>query len=161
MEKILLIGQRAYNDINGKYLAQNIAAINTYGIDMGISYHPWLNNDSFLKKISLNYTYLKSDFSETNLLSQYILDLLRHQFVAEITHSVPLDIIFNWAFRYENRYNFDSYFITDLKISRSFNNFDLYISAINLFNKSYMDITGIPLPGRWIKVGVNCRVNNF
>jgi iron complex outermembrane receptor protein len=128
---------------------------------MGISYHPLFGFDSYLKKISLNYTYLKSDFNETNLLSQYVLDLLRHQFIAEITHSAPLDIIFNWAFRYENRYNFDSYFITDLKLSRSFNNFDLSLSALNLFNKSYMDISGIPLPGRWIKAGINCKINNF
>ena len=159
--KNLIDWAKGINDINGKYLAQNIAAINTYGIDMGISYHPPLNNDSYLKKISLNYTYLKSDFNETNLLSQYILELLRHQFIAEITQSAPLDIIFNWAFRYENRYNFDSYFITDLKLSRSFNNFDLSLSALNLFNKSYMDISGIPLPGRWIIAGINCKINNF
>jgi iron complex outermembrane receptor protein len=120
-----------------------------------------LNNDSYLKKISLNYTYLKSDFNETNLLSQYILELLRHQFITEITYSVPLNIIFNWAFRYENRYNFDSYFIIDLKLSRSFNNFDLSLSALNLFNKSYMDISGIPLPGRWLKAGINFRITNF
>jgi iron complex outermembrane receptor protein len=159
--KNLIDWAKGFNDINGKYLVQNIANINTCGIDMGISYHPLFGFDSYLKKISLNYTYLKSDFNETNLLSQYILDLLRHQFIAEITHSAPLDIIFNWAFRYENRYNFDSYFITDLKLSRSFNNFDLSLSALNLFNKSYMDISGIPLPGRWIKAGINCKINNF
>ena len=159
--KNLIDWAKGINDINGKYLAQNIAAINTYGIDMGISYHPPLNNDSYLKKISLNYTYLKSDFNETNLLSQYILDLLRHQFIAEVSHSVPFNIVFNWAFRYENRYNFDNYFIADLKLSRSFNNFDLSLSALNLFNKSYMDVSGIPLPGRWLKAGIICRINNF
>jgi vitamin B12 transporter len=159
--KNLIDWAKGINDINGKYLAQNIAAINTYGIDMGISYRPLLNNDSYLKKISLNYTYLKSDFNETNFLSQYILDLLKHQFIAEITHKIPYDIVFNWVFRYENRYNFDSYFIIDLKLSRSFNNFDLSLSALNLFNKSYMDISGIPLPGRWIKADINFRITNF
>ena len=159
--KNLIDWAKSINDINGKYLAQNIAAINTYGIDMGISYRPLLNNNCYLKKISLNYTYLKSDFNETNLLSQYILDLLRHQLIAEITHSVPLDVLFSWAFRYENRYNLNNYFITDLKLSRSFNNLDLSLSALNLFNKSYMDISGIPLPGRWIKAGISYKINNF
>jgi iron complex outermembrane receptor protein len=128
---------------------------------MGISYRPLLNNNCYLKKISLNYTYLKSYFNEINLLSQYILDLLRHQLIAEITHSVPLDVLFSWAFRYENRYNLNNYFITDLKLSRSFNNLDLSLSALNLFNKSYMDISGIPLPGRWIKAGISYKINNF
>jgi len=159
--KNLIDWARGINDVNAKYIVQNIAAINTYGIDLSISYSPLVNNTSCLKKISLNYTYLKSDFNETNFLSLYILDLLRHQFIAEITHIVPFDIIFNWAFRYENRYNFDNYFITDLKLSRSFNIFDLSLSALNLFNKSYMDVTGIPLPGRWIKAGINCRINNL
>jgi vitamin B12 transporter len=150
------------NDITDKiWHARNIVAITTYGIDMGISYHPLFGNESYLKKISLNYTYLKSDFNEPNLLSQYILDLLRHQFIAEITHSIPYDIVFNWAFRYENRYNFDSYFITDLKLSRSFNIFELSLSALNLFNKSYTDVSGIPLPGRWLKAGISFRINNF
>jgi vitamin B12 transporter len=152
---------KGLNDINGKYLAQNIASINTYGIDMGISYRPLFSKNSYFQKISLNYSYLKSDFNETNILSQYILDLLRHQFIAEITHSVPFDIIFNWAFRYENRYNYDNYFITDLKLSRSFNFFDLSLSVLNLFNKSYMDVSGIPLPGRWIKAGISCRITKF
>ena len=159
--KNLIDWAKGVNDINGKYLAQNIAAINTYGIDLAISYCPLFGNNIFFKKVSFAYTYLKSDFNETNFLSQYILDLLRHQFIAEITHAFPLDIVFNWAFRYENRYNFNSYFITDLKLSRSFNNFNLSLSVLNLFNKSYMDVSGIPLPGIWIKAGISCKINNF
>jgi vitamin B12 transporter len=159
--KNLIDWVKGINDVNGKYIVRNIALINTYGIDMSISYRPLISNDSYFKSISLNYTYLKSDFNEPNLLSQYILDLLRHQFIVEISNAIPYDIVFNWAFRYENRYNFDSYFITDLKLSRSFNNFDLFLSALNLFNKSYMDLSGIPLPGRWIKAGLSCRITNF
>lgn len=141
--------------------ARNIAEIKTYGIDLGISYRPLFVNDPWLKKISLNYTYLTSDFDEPNLLSQYILDHLQHQFITEITHNVLYGILSNWAFRYENRYNFESYFITDLKLSRSFNNLDISLSALNLFNKSYKDVSGIPLPGRWIKAGISFKINNF
>jgi iron complex outermembrane receptor protein len=143
------------------WLARNIASIKTFGIDIGLTYRPTFNNDSFVKKISLDYTYLTSTFNEPNLISQYILDHLRHQFIAELTHSSVSDILFNWAFRYENRYNFDNYFITDLKLSRSFNNFDLSLAALNLFNKSYMDVSGIPLPGRWIQAGISVKINNF
>jgi iron complex outermembrane receptor protein len=95
------------------------------------------------------------------MLSQYILDHLRHQIIAELSHSVVYEIMFNWAFRYENRYNLDNYFITDLKLSRSFNNLELFLSALNLFNKSYLDVSGIPLPGRWIKAGISFKINNF
>jgi iron complex outermembrane receptor protein len=148
--------------INDPYwLARNIADLNTTGIDASITFRPLFGADSFIKKLSLNYTYLSSNFNEPNLLSQYILDHLRHQFIGEISHTAPLNIIFNWAFRYENRYNFESYFITDLKLSRSFSMIDLSISALNLFNKSYMDISGIPLPGRWLKAGISFRILGF
>jgi vitamin B12 transporter len=143
------------------WLARNIASIKTYGIDIGISFRPSFSNNSFLKKISLGYTYLTSNFNEPNMLSQYILDHLRHQIIAELSHSVVYEIMFNWAFRYENRYNLDNYFITDLKLSRSFNNLELFLSALNLFNKSYLDVSGIPLPGRWIKAGISFKINNF
>lgn len=143
------------------WLARNVASINTYGFDMGLTYRPLFNDDSFVKKISLNYTYLTSNFNEPNLLSQYILDHLRHQVIIEISHSLAYEILFNWAFRYENRYNFENYFITDLKLSRSYNNFNLSLSVLNLFNKSYMDLSGIPLPGRWIQAGISVKVNNF
>jgi iron complex outermembrane receptor protein len=147
--------------INDPYwLSRNIAELNTIGIDAGISYRPPYSNDFFLKKISLNYTYLSSDFNEPLLLSQYILDHLRHQVIAEISHTIPYSFIFNWAFRYENRYNFESYFIADLKLSRSFNNLEISFSALNLFNKSYMDLTGIPLPGRWLQAGFSFKLTN-
>jgi iron complex outermembrane receptor protein len=138
--------------------ARNIAEIKTVGVDAGVTYRPLFGDDSFVKKISLNYTYLSSDFKEPNLLSQYILDHLRHQFIAEVSHSISYNIIFNWAFRYENRYAFESYFIIDLKVARSFGNFDLSLSALNLFNNSYLDISGVPLPGRWLKAGISFKI---
>jgi iron complex outermembrane receptor protein len=144
---------------NPFWTAMNIADITTSGIDIGFSFHPF-ESRAFLKKLSLSYTYLNSNFNEHNLLSQYILDILLHQFIVEISHSFPLDVTFNWAFRYESRYNFDSYFITDLKLSRSFGNIDLSLSALNLFNKSYMDVAGVPLPGRWVKAGISYRINS-
>jgi vitamin B12 transporter len=159
--KNLIDWAKNINDVNSKYLAGNIADLKTFGIDMGISYRPTFNTDNWFKKISLNYTYLTSNFNEPNLISLYILDHLRHQCISEIIHSAPYNIMFNWAFRYENRYNFDSYFIADLKLSRSFNNINLSLSALNLFNKSYLDVSGIPLPGRWLKVGISFHITNL
>jgi vitamin B12 transporter len=158
-------GKNLIDWVKGKtdtyWMARNIAEIKTAGIDAGIAYSPLFGEDNIIKKISLDYTYLSSTFNEESLFSQYIQDHLRNQVIAEITHYVIYGVVFNWAFRYENRYNFSNYFITDLKVSRAFGNVDLFLSALNLFNKSYMDVSGIPLPGRWMKAGISCRINNF
>jgi outer membrane receptor protein involved in Fe transport len=56
--------------------------------------------------------------------------------------------------RYEKRENFEEHFITDSQISREIKYVTFTIKASNLFNKSYMDLGSIPLPGRWISANI-------
>jgi outer membrane receptor protein involved in Fe transport len=85
---------------------------------------------------------------------------LKHQGVISINHNLIWDIKTNWYFRYEERYNSKSNFITDLGVNKSFNNFDVYIKTTNLFNVDYFDFIGVPLPGRWVTAGVKINFGN-
>ena len=60
--------------------------------------------------------------------------------------------------RYEERENITSHLIVDSQISASVEMFDLFLRATNLFNTSYFDIPGVPLPGRWISAGVKFKI---
>lgn len=53
-----------------------------------------------------------------------------------------------------------SYFITNAKIQYQFRRSGLtpFIMADNLFNASYSDLLGVPMPGRWISLGLRARV---
>ena len=35
---------------------------------------------------------------------------------------------------------------------------ELFLKATNLFNKSYYEVSGVPLPGRWITAGVKFKI---
>ncbi|MGE5350692.1 MAG: TonB-dependent receptor plug domain-containing protein [Acidobacteriota bacterium] len=140
--------------------ADNITKINTSGIDANVSINPAkINTGLPVKKLTLGYSYLSSDLRLGNYQSKYILDHLRHQFVASVMHVLPLGVEMNWAFRYEKRLNQDEYFITDAKVSYEIREHEIFLEATNLFNKYYMDFSGIPMPGRWIIGGAKFKLD--
>lgn len=138
------------------WIAENIAVINTKGIDVSLSFFPdYLFDFEFIKKIKIGYSYLQSDIQKSPRQSRYILDHLKHQIVSEITHDLPFNTGMSWVFRYAARFNQEDYFIADAKLTLPVYKMNLLIEADNLFNRSYLDIGGIPMPGRWIKAGLS------
>lgn len=144
------------------WLAQNVAVINTKGFDVGITLFPdsYFENP-FIKKIKISYSFLDSDIEKNVYQSKYILDHLKHQVVSELTHIMPMNTLMTWVFRYADRINQDDYFLTDLKLNIPISRWDFFVEASNIFNHYYLDISGIPMPGRWIKAGINFRFDNF
>ena len=135
--------------------SENISHITTNGIEAGFSLFPSkFIGSGIIKRISVHYEYLDSKPDQSNFISLYALDHLKHQITAEITHYLPYSLSTTWVFRYEVRINQDPYFITDVKFSYNYQHIDLKIEAENLFNTSYLDLSGIPLAGRWVKAGV-------
>jgi outer membrane receptor protein involved in Fe transport len=63
----------------------------------------------------------------------------------------------SWEVRYEDRINFQDFFLIDTQLFKNFDHFKLFVKATNLFNKSYQEVSGVPLPGRWITAGVKYK----
>ena len=141
------------------WTARNIAVLNTNGAEINIA----IRTDKLIKsfpvnKVSIGYTYLSSDKNTEQFTSQYLLDYMRHQLLIGIDNSWWLGIKQNWQLRYENRVNFEDQFIVDTQLYKYFNDFEVFVKATNLFNESYSEISGVPLPGRWITTGVKYNV---
>ena len=86
--------------------------------------------------------------------SRYVLEHLRHDLSIKIYNALPFGISQSWTLNYEDRLTLEDHFTVDTKISKNFSRFNLFISASNLFNKSYEEIPGVTLPGRWIISGI-------
>ena len=110
-------------------------------------------------KIGADYTYLNSDKKTESYESEYLLDFLRNQLIMNVENYWWFDIKQSWLFRYEDRVNFENNFIVDSQISKELGYFNLFIKVTNLFNKSYQQISGVPLPGRWIITGIKFNIN--
>jgi len=140
--------------------AMNITNLITTGIEINLN-----SNLNFafpnqpINSISFKYTYLDSDYNSGDFTSRYLLKYLKHQGIVSINHNLFWDIKTDWYFRYEERYNLESNFITDLRVGKSFNSIDVFVKATNLFDVDYFDFIGVPLPGRWITGGIKYIIN--
>ncbi len=138
--------------------ADNFTEINTNGIEAGLIFN--LNNvtNEIINSINIDYTYLDSDKANLNANSRYVLEHLKQDLTIKIFNNLPLDIKQSWAINYEDRITLGDHLTVDTKISRSFTHFNIYVKASNLFNNSYEEIPGVPLPGRWIVGGIKINV---
>ncbi len=134
----------------------NIAELNTSGLEFNSTINlNQLFKQTFVSRISLKYTFLNSDYdSKANSTSRYLLKYLKHQAIVSINHNLIFGVSASWYFRYEERYNFESNFITDLSLAKSLGGFNVFVKATNLFNVDYFDFIGVPLPGRWVTGGI-------
>ncbi len=142
-----------------KWKVRNIAKVNTNGFEINFYSNPQIifKNLPFTK-IGVGYTYLDSDRKTSEFISRYALDYLRHQLVITISNNFFWGIKQSWAFRYENRVNFEDHFLADANFYRQINMFTIILKATNLFNKTYHDIDTAPLPGRWIIGGIKLKI---
>ncbi len=143
------------SSVQEPWKVENVSNLKTIGVEFGFTFYPEkIFSESPFRKVGLQYTYLSSDRKTGNYQSKYLLDYLRHQLLFSLSHSLPFGIQQNWILRFKDRESFRSYFIIDTQLTSRVENFNFFIRANNLFNKTYLDIAGIPMPGRWISVGL-------
>ncbi len=133
----------------------NISSVETKGGSFGIKlYASAFSNIKFFSSAGIAYTYLDSDRRTRGLESKYVLDYLKHQ--------VNGSVIFSWLpaltqaikARYGERVAGDSYTVVDTRLTWSAADYEIFVEATNLFDKDYVESGFTPMPGRWIKAGV-------
>ena len=138
--------------------ATNLGTVNFRGIEFSSTLKPNLKLNYFnLEKIIFSYNYTSADKKETGFLSKYVLDILRHQYILDITSDL-LGLNVNWQLSYNQRCYGEVYFIGNIYIGKRFAKRDFslepYIKIDNFSNTKYTEIAGVLQPGRWIKGGV-------
>ena len=147
------------NENDGIWKADNITKVNTTGFELGLNIK--LDNNDFygiFSQLNIDYTYLNSDKIQTEFLSRYGLEHLRHDLSISLFNNLPFEINQSWTFNYEDRVSLKDHYTIDTKLMKQFSNFNVFIMASNLLNKSYEEIPGVPLPGRWIIGGVRLNI---
>lgn len=135
--------------------AENIGNIDTKGIEVefGQSFN------SFLKSYSVGYTFLESKGKEPkDLISRYVMENLKHQFVAKLENRFLKNFTNQLIYRYNERVSTGSYQILDEKLNYAFKNIQLYILINNITNSDYTETFGVPMPKRWFHVGFSYKI---
>lgn len=140
------------NDI---WRAENIGKIKTKGVEVELAQH----FNSFLKSYSVGYTFLESNYEQpTGLLSRYVMENLKHQFVAKLEVFFLKKFTNQLIYRYNERVSTGSYQILDEKLSYDAKNYNVYIMVNNILNTEYTETFGVPMPGRWFHIGVSFKI---
>lgn len=159
----------------GKYKSMNIAEINAIGLEASLAMNMleiW-NSQKFFTNASLSYAYIDMRSEDKgNYISAYVLDNLKHKFVATASFALPFEINLhlNGVFeernghyiKYENKVageltKYEPHFIMNAKITKDIWNFTLALDAFNVLDKQYVDIGNLIQPGREIRFTLGYR----
>lgn len=146
----------------------NFGMINSSGIETNLDLN-FLNiipSQKFLEKIGLGYVYINQNQEKSaGITSRYVLEYLKHKFVANVSLNIWSNLKLNVSYRLLNRmgeyidinevhHKYPVYNVVDSKLSWNGDRWKAYIEANNLFNKTYIDCGNVPQPGIWIVAGV-------
>lgn len=155
-------------DTSGIYVSRNVNNIKAYGFEseIRIYFNNHLIELPLIESFKVNYSYLEMDKSSGSYTSLYILDFLKQKFVAQTNFSVTDKVGFSFMLNYQDRAGTYTEFISgseleyepfstiDANIHFKTNRFKFYFYVNNLLDKEYADLANIPMPGRWIKLGL-------
>jgi outer membrane cobalamin receptor len=138
--------------------SHNQGKLRTNGIKSSFEGNIHFRRNSNMKLI-FQYSYLDSEiFNPTTTISKYQIEILKHQFtqIATWEHKNTNLSVVN---RFNQRVNNASYWITDIRGQQKITpQFTFFIDIQNVFNASYTEIGSIPLPTRWMSLGVNLNL---
>ena len=154
-----------------KWSSQNLTKINKKGIEVGTKIYfqelePALKNTV----LQLGYTRLHQDKNSNELISNYVLNYLRDKFTAQLRHPIYKDVSASWNFRWQKRMgtylqyealkpttarSYPSFSTLDLRIDWKLKDFNLNLTANNIFDKKYFDLGNIPQAGFWLIGGIS------
>ncbi|SDJ69348.1 iron complex outermembrane recepter protein [Pedobacter sp. ok626] len=134
--------------------SNNVGNQVTGGINMRSDYSMNVSERAKLN-INLAYSYLDSKNSEmeTGLASKYQISSLKHQLTNTIDFQY-LNFSIMAATRFNQRISGPSYWINDFRLSQSIHKVTIFMDAQNIFNTKYYEIGAIPLPSRWLSLGL-------
>jgi iron complex outermembrane receptor protein len=126
-------------------------------------------------QLQIGYMFMHQTKDADGLISNYVMDYLRHKFTFGISHSIFKDLSADWQFRWQDRAGsyikytnnqstgietpYQPFSLLDVKFNQKIGNMNLFLNINNLFNTYYFDLGNIPQPGIWVIGGIQYKLN--
>ncbi len=136
------------------FRAMNISQININGIELGLYAGSMNLGFAEIKKIGAALSIIDVGRSTAEYSARDLSENVKNSATGTIVLGFGDKLECSWIVSYENRNYYNDRLIIDTKFSYFAGNVKLYLSVSNLGNKIYEDFTGLPLPGRWIRAGI-------
>ena len=143
-------------DVDSKYVATNIAKVNTQGVEFEGAYN--FKVSSFNQTVTVGYSYLNDDILAQNKeLSRYSLNTLKHQFTSRFSSQFFKNIRQNIIYKHAERTVGTSYNVWDASVIVDFDPFSFSVTANNIFDAEYIEAGFVPMPPSSLLVGMQFR----
>jgi vitamin B12 transporter len=139
---------------------QNFGRVNMRGLDASLEmYFPALfKSDHWLQRFQIGYTYIDAEKLDTEVaFSRYALENLRHQFTSQLEYRILPQLTHSLHVRYSDRVNLDDFTVVDTRFTYGGDKARIFVEATNLFDVAYQETNLVPMPGRWIRGGINWK----
>jgi vitamin B12 transporter len=145
--------------------ATNFTSAVTRGVEVSLQWRDGISavreseNDFTFQNFLVSYTYLDSRIDRGNVYSSlYSFTHPRHQLNAVITGNLLFSIHGTFSATHKIKLDGTHYTLVETKVNKSFSDINIFVQGTNLLNQSYVEIVGVPLPGRWLWAGVEFKV---
>jgi vitamin B12 transporter len=141
----------------------NVGFLSIRGAEIHLDWYlpAMLGEQSALQRLHLGYTHIQANLGEGDgapPLSRYVLENLRHQFIASLEYRILKKLYHTVAYRYTDRVSLDDYQLVDTRLQWRNKALGYFVEANNLFNSEYTETNLVPMPGRWVRLGINVRM---
>ncbi len=159
------------SDNDELWKATNHTIIRSRGAEVNLLWFPKnIRKNVWPEKIELSYMYNRQKKEESPFISYYVMDNLKHKFVASLSQNISKRMIvdlravyqdregtftFYESGGYGNELEYKPFWTIDAKTVCTFGNFNAFVSVNNLLNHRYYDIGNVVQPGRWLKAGIS------
>ncbi|MBS4012251.1 MAG: TonB-dependent receptor [Bacteroidetes bacterium] len=152
-----------------KWQSMNHTKVDLSGFEVYFNKPLKLFSNREFTTMSLSYAFVYADKNSNQMVSNYVLDYLKHKL--DISLTIPIfssgGISYKTSYQhrsgsymhYENGVStniteFEPFWLADIKAFYKIKQFKIYTEVSNLFNVEIIDIANVPQPGRWVKIGI-------
>jgi iron complex outermembrane receptor protein len=138
--------------------ALNISDVNTFGLETTLGWQRHATGVFGVNSVELGYSFLNSGRDLNGLDSRYVFQYLKHQAKVTINQTWTGNINQLWALRVQEPKGISGYMLLDTRLQyrATIGNVatSFYAEITNVFNKTYIEVEPIVMPGRWIILGI-------
>ena len=158
-----------------KWHTLNLTEVNALGSEFHLGTIPGNIRNSSLSfnKLNLSYTYTLLTKVSDEVISQYLLDNLKHKVVLSADMTIIRNLSLATRFNFQDRngdflmydagsgvsteHPYEPFLLIDMKLTYSFRRYHVFLESSNLLNVDYYDIGNVIQPGRWSIIGIEFR----
>ncbi|MBU8932863.1 MAG: TonB-dependent receptor [candidate division Zixibacteria bacterium] len=142
--------------------AHNVSEVTTRGMEIGVVADPTkLWGGRVFSKLHLSYTYLDADYSSRDYESKYVHDHLQHQLILRTQSNLTSIFHLSSTVRYLRRFEHDGSIVVDTRLRLRMEDVEFMAEIDNLFDADYTEIGTVPMPGRWLRVGLSLNTDGL